>query len=136
MDDKTKKIVVGCSILAVGGISLGIILYHCRKPKEALGFDELEDLKMPKLPKSRWRSIESKLDKDLDNFDNRNRRRSMFTVYDKSETEKRFKVLKTVEDAPREKGRLRVSGNIYRKDTPSGYNKNNRNANFTDLGIF
>lgn len=78
------------------------------------------------------------IEKDLEEYERKNARRNRFTVFDNDSIQKRFKILETVGDpkAEREKGRLRVSGNIYRKDTPSGYNKNNRNANFSDIGIF
>lgn len=124
-------------------------------------YDKIERLRMPKLPKSqweldemlrsgeedirknygsRWRNIDSKYE-DLDNHDNRIRNRKRFTIlhppYGKSgDVKRRFKVLETVGDGEREKGRLRVSGNIYRKDTPSGYgNRDNRNPTIKDLII-
>lgn len=132
MDDKTKKIIAGLSILAVGGISLGIIYYRYKKIN-GLGFNEVERLRMPKMIKSRWEHLESQYEK-LNNY---RVDRGRFTVYDRGDVERRFKVLKTHGNGTGRAGRrLRVSGDIYKK-TPSGYNynRNNRNADFSDLII-
>ena len=154
ISEKNKKTIVGLSILAVGGISLGIILYHYRKPKEIesdelyrgidpydeLGYDRIEQVRMPKLTKSRWRNIDEMLESgEKDARENYNKNRNRFTIYDSGRNivEKRFKVLQTHGNGTGRAGRrLRVSGDIYKK-TPSGYNFNqkNRNANFSDLII-
>jgi len=87
-----------------------------------------------KLPRTEQELIE-----DMERFRRtQSRNRGRFTVFDSNKVSERFKILETVGDPKAIRGtkRLRVSGNIYRKDTPSGYNKNNRNVNFADLGIF
>jgi len=70
----------------------------------------------------RWKQIDS----EFEDLDIRNQRRRRFTVYDSSD---RFKILETHGDKGvmvRGTGRLRTSGDIYKR-TPSGYNRNSRN---------
>ena len=65
-----------------------------------------------------------------------NYNRGRFYVF--SNVSDRFKVLETVGEegvAVRGTKRLRVSGNIHRTDSPSGYNINNRNVSLSDLEI-
>lgn len=176
MDKKQKHIIIiGAGIGAIGVFGIFGYWYY-KKLKQQTGFDGIENLRMPKLGKSRWQNIDSEyeeiddyqddrpilkklksaivnklypqdydrsqkdLESDLEEYEKLHKRRSRFTVYGSnySTVSDRFKILETVGDpkAKREKGRFRVAGNLYRKDTPSGYNKNNRNVNFADLGIF
>ena len=72
---------------------------------------------------------------DLEEYERRNVRRNRFTIFDS--VGDRLKILETHGDKGvmvRGTGRLRVSGNVHKR-TPSGYNKNNRNVNFADLGL-
>lgn len=79
---------------------------------------------------------QQKIIDDLEEYERRHARRNRFTVFDS--VGDRLKILETHGDKGvmvRGTGRLRTSGDIYKR-TPSGYNKNNRNVNFSDLGIF
>ena len=133
MDEKSKQnigIGIGTSVvISVGGI-LGYWYYRKLK-RQAEAEAELERL-IQQTP------LESPKEDDyLDDYNQIYNKKSRFFVYDNSKVSDRFKVMGTDGDSitKREKGRLRVSGNRYRKDTPSGYNKNNRNADFSDLDI-
>jgi len=160
MTKKNKKI-IGISIgVGVVGLITAVGYYYYRKPKELesdklhkgidpydeLGYDEIEQIRLPKLitGDSRWRDIDARYE-DLNNY---RAGRGRFTVYSKDndfndnssldgKIHKRFKILEKDEVVIPRTGRLRTSGERY-KHTASGYNfnRNNlRNPNFSDLII-
>lgn len=143
MDEKEKQ-AIG-TVIGVGvAVGIGIGYHYYLKSKTGFG---IEKIRFPKMLKSRWKIIDreyEEIDEQTEdelnnNLDHQLRTetplRSRFTVYGSNfnTVAERFKILETHGGGEREKGRLRVSGNIYRKDTPSGYNKNNRNPVLSDL---
>lgn len=149
---KQIGVAIGVTVGIVGITAIGY--YYFRKPElesDELhrGVDEFGNLEQlrPKLTgDSRWRNIDAKYE-DLNNYDNRTRRRDSFMVYKRDndfnenshshDVQKRFKILETHGDkgeVVRGTKKLRVSGNVH-KPTAGGYNQNNRNPNFNDLII-
>lgn len=141
--EKQKKIIgIGVGVGVVGVVACAGLYYYCLRPKE-LGYDEVEQIRLPKLTgDSRWRDIDRRYE-DLENY---RAGRGRFTVYSRENSfkdhssfdkvQKRFKILEKDEVVIPRTGRLRTSGERYRH-TASGYNfsRNNRNANFSDLII-
>ena len=162
MDEKTKQIIgIGVGVGAIGVASI-LGYWYYKKVKEQAKIDEmieegekdiaenyqddrpilkkLKDAVVNKIYPQDYRNLprtQRDIEKDLEEYEKQHRLRSRFTVYDS--VSERFKILETHGDKGvmvRGTGRLRTSGDIYKR-TESGYskNRNNRNANFSDLII-
>ena len=136
--EKTKQsIAIGIgttTIVSIGGI-LGYWYY--KKIKQQAKIDKLATEGEKEYLDEREMSDLLVGDKYGNNRINKDRIRSRFEVYGSNynAVSDRFKILETdTSGTGRGTKRLRTSGERYKR-TPSGYNKNNRNVNFADLGL-